>query len=100
MTDAASLPAVRPIATAADLTAVRALFREYAASLDTDLCFQDFDAEVNGLEPPAVGEIKRLYVRLAGRGQRLGFREITAYRHNPVPGTLVMELDLTLGPVP
>ena len=153
---------IRPIASAADLAAVRDLFSEYAASLGVDLGFQGFDAELASLpgayvppagallmadvagevlgcialrplEPPAVGEIKRLYVRPAGRGQglgvalsraildcarasgyrlvrldtlatmgeaqalyrRLGFREIPPYRHNPVPGTLFMELDLT-----
>lgn len=79
---------------------VRAIFREYAASLGIDLDFQDFDAELNGLPgkyaPPngnvflawsdgaVIGsvamraldnnicEMKRLYVRPAGRGQQLG----------------------------
>src|SRR5512134_4114015 len=93
--------AIRPLASAADLATVRDLFKEYAASLETDLTFQDFDTELAGLpgayvppggallvaevdgrilgcialrplEPPAVGEIKRLYVRPAGRGQRVG----------------------------
>ena len=156
---------IRPIASAADLATVRQLFAEYASSLETDLSFQDFDtelaslpgayvppwgallvAEVAGqlvgcvalrpLELPVVAEIKRLYVRPAGRGQRLGlalsrailerarvagyrrvrldtlptmlaaqalyrdlgFREIPPYRHNPVPGTRFMELDLTVPP--
>lgn len=153
---------IRPIATPADLVEVRELFEEYAASLETDVGFQDFGAELRSLpgayrppagalliaevagqflgcvalrplEPPAVGEIKRLFVRPAGRGQglglalataslesareagyrrvrldtlpsmtaaqalysRLGFHEIPPYRHNPVPGTRFMELDLT-----
>lgn len=152
---------VRAAASEADVAAVGDLFREYRASLETDLCFQGFDAELRGLpgayrppggallvaevagalvgcvalrplEPPAVAEMKRLYVRPAGRGQgigealvrailaraqaagyqrvrldtlpsmaaaqdlyrRLGFREIEAYRDNPVAGTRFMELDL------
>ena len=155
---------VRPIASSADIDA-RILFKEYVASLGVDLGFQDFDteladlpgayvppagglwlAEVEGkvvgcvalrpLEPPLIAELKRLYVRSAGRGlglgaaltrvvleharasgyrwvrldtlpgmteaqalyRRLGFREIPAYRHNPVPGTFFMELDLGATP--
>jgi len=86
--------------TAADLTDVRALFEEYAASLPFDLGFQDFELELAGLPgayvPPggalliahldgtAVGcvalralepgtcELKRLYVRPAARGSGAG----------------------------
>ena len=93
--------AIRQASTAADLAHVRTLFEEYAAWLAVDLCFQGFDEELATLPgayaPPrgrlylagpgeapfgcialrplddaAVGEVKRLYVRPAARGQRLG----------------------------
>jgi GNAT superfamily N-acetyltransferase len=40
---------------------------------------------------PSMGQAQVLY-------RQLGFREIPAYRHNPVPGTVFMELDLR-GPI-
>ena len=74
---------------------VRALFREYAAGLGVDLCFQNFErelAELPGSYDPillvsdnagcaalrplsdTVGEMKRLYVRAEHRGHGLGRR--------------------------
>ena len=84
-----------------DLDTVVALFREYAGSLDIDLCFQDFEEEIESLPgayaPPkgslllaeidgkAVGcvavralhatkfcEMKRLYVQDCARGTGAG----------------------------
>lgn len=88
--------------TATQVALVRELFEEYAASLDTDLCFQNFPAELERLAemyapprgclllarldgaPAGCGglrpfdadacEMKRLYVRPQARGHDLGRR--------------------------
>jgi len=165
----AIVPADNPVR----IEAVRQLFREYAASLSFNLCFQSFEEELARLPgeyAPVTGmlllglvddqvagcvafhrlegemaaghvesgdakvcEMKRLYVRPQFRGcgigrelvdsilncaaavgyrwirldtipqemgkaveiyRKLGFREITPYRVNTVPGAKYMELDL------
>jgi ribosomal protein S18 acetylase RimI-like enzyme len=82
------------------LDSVRSIFREYAESLNIDLGFQDFEAELAGLpgkfaaprgrillaenDGQVIGcialrplddtlcEMKRLYIRPSGRGHQLG----------------------------
>jgi putative acetyltransferase len=92
-------PIIRTVASADDREAVRVLFREYAASLNFDLYFQDFERELAELPGPyaspsgrlllamakepagcvalkplagGVCEMKRLYVRSRHRGTGLG----------------------------
>jgi ribosomal protein S18 acetylase RimI-like enzyme len=93
---------IRLAETPTEIEVTRLLFREYAAGLGVDLCFQNFEAELAGLPgaygPPAgrlylawegdravacaglrpiaegACELKRLYVRPERRGAALGRR--------------------------
>ena len=87
---------IRQAAGAQDMQAARELFSEYQAALGVDLCFQGFAEELASLPgkytslllafsdgkplgcaalrpfDDADGEMKRLYVRPAGRGRGIG----------------------------
>jgi ribosomal protein S18 acetylase RimI-like enzyme len=104
---------VRPAAVE-DVALVRALFREYAASLGVDLSFQGFEEEVAalpagydailvagdegcvGVRPfeDGVCEMKRLYVRPSARGAGLGRTlALAAVEHARALGYRSMRLD-------
>ena len=71
---------LRRPATAGEFASAAEIFREYAASLDVDLCFQDFDRELASLPgeyAPPRGHLLLAYVRgeLAGCGAMRPFAD-------------------------
>lgn len=86
-------PAIRiRAATSSDLAAVRALFLEYARSLEFSLCFQDFDNELAtlpGKYADPMGTILLAEADGAAVGV-VGLRPLDADGRNP-PGTCEMK---------
>ncbi len=78
---------VRP-ACAADIPAIAALFRAYAASLDVDLGYQGFEAELAALPGAYTPPTGALLIAVATDGSHLG---CVAMRRLAEPGTCEMK---------
>jgi ribosomal protein S18 acetylase RimI-like enzyme len=66
------MPTVRRATTEADLDAARRLFRAYAESLDFDLDFQDFEAEMDRLPGPYTAPDGAILLAEVGDGSAVG----------------------------
>jgi putative acetyltransferase len=96
--------------TPAEWDATRLIFREYARSLGVDLCFQNFEAELDGLpgdyaEPRGALLLALVNGRVlldtlddmeAARAlyEDLGFEDIPPYYHSPIVGAHYLKADL------
>jgi GNAT superfamily N-acetyltransferase len=72
---------ISPVRTAADLDAAKRLFQAYAASLDVDLAYQDFAAEVAampGKYAPPAGELLLAHDERGGAIGCVGLRPLDA----------------------
>nr|WP_294547085.1 GNAT family N-acetyltransferase [uncultured Rhodopila sp.] len=75
-------------AVAADTPAVAALFREYAAALGVDLCFQGFEAELAGLPGAYAAPAGVLLIAVSAAGEAIG---CVGVRKLSDPGTCEMK---------
>lgn len=63
---------ITPVRTAGDLVTTARLFEAYASSLNVDLCFQDFAAELAALPGKYAPPAGELLLARAGDGEALG----------------------------
>jgi ribosomal protein S18 acetylase RimI-like enzyme len=83
--DLRSMTSVRQATTPADIAAARALFVEYAAWLNVDLCFQGFDEELAAL-PGAYAPPQGRLLLAGGTGGAVGCIALRPLEANPGHG--------------
>ena len=84
-----------------DWQETRLVLRDYANSLDVDLCFQGFEEELAGLPgvyapPGGLMLLDTLDDMEAARGlyESLGFVEVPPFYFNPIPGAHYLKAEL------
>ncbi|HET9977728.1 MAG TPA: GNAT family N-acetyltransferase [Burkholderiaceae bacterium] len=92
MAEPAAVPAIEILtpATPALVDATRAIFREYAASLNVDLCFQDFETELARLPGEYAAPGGALLLAQVG-GQVAGCGALRALRDVDYPNACEMK---------